>query len=479
MDKMKKYDVVIIGAGPGGTPAAIRLAKAGKNVLLIDNRGEPGGECLFEGCIPSKTLEQSADYFYLLKYMKDFGINGGGTPSINWEKVVRKKNDIIQQRLEMELKLFESIPTLNFMNGEARFVSSKKIEIISCATNKLIEEVSFDYAIIATGSKPFIPPFEGNGVSKVWTNKEMFEEEDLPKSVLIIGAGAIGVEFAQMFAKVNVRTTVVEMLDRILPPVETNFANLLYEKMKKEDKIDIYLSSEVKRIDYEKEKFLTTFELPDKSTKRISSDRVIVASGRRPNLEPLRLEKAAIDFNKRGIAVDKYLETNVEGIYAVGDIINGPTFAHTATYEALIAANNILNGNMQQVDFTKNSWVLFSDPEIASAGLTEKQALDSGFKIITGSYDYGKDVRAQINDRPFGRLKFVAEKETGRLLGIHIFTEGAADLAGEAVLAVSTESTIKDIAEAIHPHPTLTESFGVLARQMLAELEKNKMEMEG
>ncbi|VAX22094.1 Dihydrolipoamide dehydrogenase [hydrothermal vent metagenome] len=475
---MKKYDVVVIGAGPGGTPAAIQLSRAGKNVLLVDDRGKPGGECLYEGCIPSKTLEQSADYFYLLKYMKDFGINGGGTPSINWAKVVQKKDNILKQRSEMELKLFDSIPTLTFMNGKAQFISDNEIEIWNPAKNELIETVSFDYAIIATGSKPFIPPIEGSGISKVWTNKEMFDEKELPKSVVIIGAGAIGIEFAQMFAKVNVHTTVIEMLNRILPPVESDFASLLHEKMEKQDKVAIYLSSKVKRIDYNNDKFTTTFELSDNSSKSIISDRVIVASGRRANIEPLQLEKTDIDFNKRGIVVNEYLETNIKGIYAVGDIINGPTFAHTATYEALIAVNNILRGNNSKTDFVKNSWVLFSDPEIASAGLTEEQASKMGYEIITGIYDYKKDARAQINDRPFGLLKFIVEKQSGRLLGIHIFTEGAADLVGEAVLAVSCKATIKDIADAIHPHPTLTEAFGILARQMLGEMEKNKMGME-
>ena len=476
---MKKYDVVVIGAGPGGTPAAIQLSRAGKNVLLVDDRGKPGGECLFEGCIPSKTLEQSSDYFYLLKSMKDFGIDGGGAPSINWEKVVQKKDKILKHRSGMEILLFDSIPTLTFVEGKAKFISDNKIEIHNSAKSKATEAVSFDYAIIATGSKPFIPPIDGNGISKVWTNKEMFDEKKLPESVVIIGAGAIGVEFAQMFAKVNVQTTVIEMLDRILPPVDSGFADILHEKMVKEDGIVIHLSSKVKKIDYNDDKFITTFQLPDKSTQSIVSDRVIVASGRRANIESLQLEKINLLFNNKGIIVNDYLETNIKGIYAVGDIINGPFFAHTASYEALIAASNILNGNIKKTDFTKNSWVLFSDPEIASAGLTEEQAAKMGYKTFTGIYDYKIDARAQINDRPFGMLKFVAENQSGRLLGIHIFTEGAADLVGEAVLAISTKATIQDIAEAIHPHPTLTEAFGILAKQMLSEMNKLKMGMEG
>ena len=463
---MKKYDVVIIGAGPGGTPAAVRLAQSGKSVLLVDDRGKPGGECLFEGCIPSKTLEQSADYFYLLKNVQDFGVSPGGDPTCDWEKVIEKKDRILKHRSEMAIQQFQTIPALTFAAGTARFLSNHKIEIASGSGD--VEQVTFDFAIITVGSKAFIPPISENGVEHIWTNKEMFEEETLPSSIVIIGAGAIGIEFAQMFAKLDVNCTVIEMLDRILPPVEADFAEILHKKMIEEDGVEIHLSAKVRGIEFQNGRFETVFEAKNGAQATVVSDKVIVAAGRIANIDSINLSATEIQFDRKGINVNDFLETTVKGIYAAGDVIHGPNFAHTASAEAMVIAENILRGNVKTMDFSKNSWVLFSDPEIASAGLTAEEAVKAGHEIVTGTYDFRVDARAQINDRPFGYLRFVVEKKTERILGIHIMTEGAADIIGEAALAVSMKATLSDLAVAIHPHPTLTESFGVLAKSMKA-----------
>jgi len=468
---MESFDAVIIGGGPGGTPAAMRLAQNGKRVILVDERGRPGGECLFEGCIPSKILEQAALRYSLLKGLRGNENGVDYEPSIIWKRFIEKKDRLLKLRSGAALGKFENLPTLTFAAGKAAFRSNREVVISEGAGKE--RTIGFKNAIIATGSRAFVPPVKGNGLQHVWTNREIFEAHDLPASIVIIGAGAIGIEFAQMLSKLGVKCTLIEMLDRILPPVEEEFAGLLHKKMCDEDGIDVNLASRVLEINFADEKFEVVFQDKGGETHSIAPERVLMATGRIPNTGGLNLDSAGVSSDRKGIETDEFLETTAQGIYAVGDVINGPKFAHTATYEALTATENILHGNIKKVNLTKNSWVLFSDPEIASAGLTEDEAIRVGRKIITGRYDYSFDAKAQINGRPFGYLKFVVDRKTLQILGVHIFTKGAPGISGEAALIVSMGATLKDVSEAVHPHPTMTEGFGLLARQMLGTIKEN------
>ncbi len=464
---MNNYDLVVIGAGPGGTPAAQQAAMMGKNVLLIDDRGEPGGECLFDGCIPSKILEESADNFYLSNHMSIFDVEVDGTTKINWANVVKKKDKIVSQRSLAALKNLNKI--LTFKKGTASFLSDKTILITSTDGNN--ETVSFEKAVIATGSSPFIPPIKGNGVKNLWTNKEMFDEEDLPESLLVIGGGPIGVEFAQMLSKLGVKCIIVERFNRILGPVDEEFAERIQIKMKKENNIDIYVSTNVLEVNFTDDCFKVKCE-KEGQIFTIDADRAIISVGRTATVQNLALEKAGVNFDIKGIAVNEFLQTKNPNIYAVGDVIKGPKFAHVATYEAGIAMHNMFNPKKIAVDFNKVSWVLFSDPEIASAGFNLQEALNLGMDVIEGQYNYNEDARAQINENDTGALKFVVDKKNHRIVGIQIMVEGASGIIGEAALIVSAKLTLEDVASAIHPHPTLTESFGVLAKQMIFSLKK-------
>ncbi len=234
----------------------------------------------------------------------------------------------------------------------------------------------------------------------------------------------------------------------------------------------MHLSSRVHKIMAKDDMLEITFEGKQGKNQTILSERVLVATGRVPNIKDLNLESTSIAPDRKGIAVNEYLETEEEGIYAVGDVIQGPKFAHTATYEAMIAARNIVHGNRFKLNLSKNAWVLFSDPEIASAGMTEEDALKQRLDIVTGTYDFKIDARAQISENPFGFLKFVVKRETEQIIGVHLFMKGASNLAGEAALIISMNATLRDVAEVIHPHPTLAESFGFLSKKMLSEIEK-------
>ncbi|PKN89010.1 MAG: NAD(P)/FAD-dependent oxidoreductase [Deltaproteobacteria bacterium HGW-Deltaproteobacteria-1] len=462
----KKIDVVVIGGGPGGTPAAMHMASKGKKVLLVEKAGKLGGACLFVGCIPSKIIKHAADEYDALRNKpagdRPFSEDAG----VFWKEIRARMDSILSMRSAGALQRLTQIPQAMMIAGSAKFTSNHEIEIEGMNGERSV--YGFDHAIIATGSIPVVPPFKGDAVQDVLTTELLFKQETLPPSVVIIGGGPIGVELAQMLTKLTVKCTIIEMLETILPGVvEPEFAEELAKKLAASG-IDVFTSAKVLEVNRSGGNFTTTFIDGAGGQRTVRSEKVLAAAGRMPNLKDLHLEATDIRFDRQGIAVDDYLQPGVSGIYAVGDVIHGPKFAHTATYEAYIAAVNILMGqNVQKADLSKNSWVLFSDPEIASAGYTTADALKNNHDILTGSYDYKIDATAQINRSPFGYLKFVVDKKSLAIVGIHIFAPGASSIAGEAALIVAKNMTLQDVAQTIHPHPTLTEAFGFLAMNML------------
>jgi dihydrolipoamide dehydrogenase len=460
------YDVLVIGGGPGGTPAAMQLASRGKKVLLVEKSGKLGGACLFSGCIPSKIIKHAADEYDSISHTASVRQAIPEDRSVVWRNIRATMDRILSLRSDAAMKRVKQIPGLTFVAGIARFVSNRQVEIEEYGGKKIA--CTFEQAIISTGSVPSIPPFGGNAAKNVITSETLFEQDALPESLVIIGGGPIGVELAQMLAKLNVTCTIIETLDTILHGiVEPEFVNALTQKLY-ESNVGVYASSKVLDIQRSDGDFYTSFTDARGESKTIQSQQVMVAAGRLPNIGDLNLEATGIQFSQRGIAVNEYLETQVKGIYATGDVIPGPKFAHTATYEAHIAAENILKGDVQKADFSKNSWVLFSEPEVASVGYTQAEAIMHGHEIITGNYNYEIDAAAQISGNPFGLLKFVVDKKNRQIIGVHIFTQGAASIIGEAALIVSRKLTLQDVVLTIHPHPTLTEAFGLLASNLLA-----------
>jgi dihydrolipoamide dehydrogenase len=458
----EKFDVIIIGGGPGGTPAAMQLASSGKKVLLAEESGKLGGACLFVGCIPSKIIKHGADAFFNSEPGKTASADLNETLTSTWLSIQRDMDRILNGRSSAALNQIRKMP-LTFVAGKARFISNNEAEI----NNK---RYWFDNAIIAPGSHSFIPPFRGDGVKEVLTSEVLFQQPVMPSSLLIIGGGPIGIELAQMLTKLHVKCTIVEMMPVLLSGVvEPEFASELSIKMQ-EWGIDVYTHSKVEEINKSGDKFQTRFVDAEGKNRMILTEKVLVVTGKVPSIEGLNLEAAGVRFNRNGIFVNEFLETSMPGIYATGDVVSGaPKFAHTATYEAHIAATNILKGNISRANFAKNSWVLFSDPEIAAAGLTEAEAVRAGFDVLTGVYNYKVDATSQISGDTFGFLKYVVNRTTREILGVHLIINGAASLSGEASMIVSNKLTLTDVAQTIHPHPTLSEAFGALAMKMLSD----------
>ncbi len=270
-----------------------------------------------------------------------------------------------------------------------------------------------------------------------------------------------------MFSKLDVKCTVIEVMDTILKGVvEPEFISGITTRLQKQG-IDIFTSSKVTKVNRSDGKFGVTFSYPDGNTRTITSDQVLVSAGKAPNIGGLNLDATDTTYTPKGITVNEYLETSVNGVYATGDVINAPKFAHTATYESHIAAGSILRNNSARPDFNQISWVLFSDPEIASVGYTEAEAKRKRIDVVTGIYDYKIDAVTQINGDPFGFLKFIVDRATSAIIGVHIFVNDAASIVGEAALIVSRGLTLSDVAGAIYPHPTLSEAYGFLAQRML------------
>jgi dihydrolipoamide dehydrogenase len=467
----EKFDVVVIGGGPGGTPAAMHLAAKGKKVLLVEKSGKLGGACLFVGCIPSKIIKHAADeYDSLGKMLASRGLPSGNA-GIFWDEIRKRMDRILSMRSGAAYQRILQIPNVKMIAGTARFLSAGAVQVEEEGGS--MSSFSFDNAIIATGSLSAVPPFKGNAVREALTSEIFFDRETLPDSIVIIGGGPIGIELAQMLSKLKVKCTVVEIMETILyGAVEPEFIQELEKKLTAMN-IDLYASSQVLAIDRSEGGFITTVSDAKGVRREITSERVLVAAGRKPNIDGLDLNAAGVRFDHRGIFVNEHLQTSTEGIYATGDVIHGPKFAHTATYEAHIAAMNILaGGGALKVDFSKNSWVLFSDPEIAAAGYTEAEARGNGYDVMTGTYEYRTDATAQINESPFGYLKLIADRKTLAVIGAHVFVQGASSIIGEAALIVSKKLTLHDIAGAIHPHPTLSEAFGLLAMNMIMGMKK-------
>jgi len=466
MTDSRQCDVLIIGGGPGGTPAALALAAKGKRVILVEAGQGLGGTCLFEGCIPSKIFRETAARRRAAREMSAYGLmaKSDAPPPVDWNTVLARKEKILTMRSQAALAKARQIPGLEVIFGRARLTGPRQAVI---ETEDGALQVQFAKAIISTGSVPRALPIEGADLPGVLDSQGLVGLKEIPRSLTLIGGGPIGVEMAQIFSMLGTQVTLLEAAPRILGPADPVLAGLLQKRLE-DDGITVLTGVGIEAI-RQVEDELVVFLHHDGKGREVAAQRVAIAAGRVPNVEGLGLETTAIAHDAHGIKVNGHLETDEPGIFATGDVTGPPMFAHWATAQALAVAAHMLGMPAPFPKPEHNSAVIFSSPELGMAGLTEEAARAAGLDVAVAEYDYKVDARAQISLGGFGRLRIVHERASHRIVGIHALVEGASELMGEAALAVRLGLRLEDVAQAIHPHPTLTESFAFAARAALMQ----------
>ncbi len=447
--------VAVIGAGPGGYPAAFHAAELGMDVTLIDPEANPGGVCLYRGCIPSKTLLHVASLLGEAADAADWGVSFG-RPEIDLDRLRSWKDQVIS-KMTSGLGLLTRARRVRFVRGLARFENPRALRI-EPADGGDTQRLEFDYAVIATGSQPAAPPgFKIDG-ERVLDSTSALEIDDIPDSLLVVGGGYIGLELGSVYAALGSKVTVVEMETTLLPGADRDLVRPLERKLESAF-AEILLSTRVASLNVRTDG--VDVELAGARVESSSQpfDKVLVAVGRRPNSSGLNLEAAGVESDERGfVKVDHQRRTSAPHIFAIGDVSGEPMLAHKATYEAHVATS-AMAGEAATYDAQAIPAVVFTDPEIAWCGLTEAEARDSGRPHEVASFPWAASGRATTLGRNDGLTKLILEPTTERVLGVGITGRGAGELIAEGVLAVEMGARVDDLRLSIHPHPTTSETL--------------------
>ncbi len=447
---MKEAEVVVIGGGPAGYAAATRAGREGWETILVEGR-ELGGTCLNRGCIPTKVFFKSQEVANLVKRAPDFGIKAD-FQGIDWETVLSRKNRVVKQ-LTSGVQFLLQKGKVEIIKGFASFLDSHTVRVEKEGGEK--EEIRGKYIILASGSRSAALPVEGANLEGVIDSDQALELSSLPESLVVVGGGVIGMEMACIFNAFGVKVEVVEMMPKILPPVDEEITNLLTQLVEKRG-MKVHVNAQVKKI-HRSGNLRVTF-LQKGEEKEVEGDYVLVATGRVPQVENLGIENLGLKMENRGVWTDEFLRTSIPYLYAPGDVNGKYLLAHVAYKEAEVAIGHI-KGEKEKINYKAIPNCIFSFPEIASVGLTEKEAEAQGYEVKVGRFPFRANGKALIEGETEGLVKIVSEAKNGEILGVHILGPHASDLIGEAVLALNLECTPQEIAETIHPHPTLSEAL--------------------
>jgi len=449
---MTQSDLIVIGGGTGGYMAAIRASQLGAKVILVEKE-VLGGTCLNWGCIPTKALLRGAELVSLVAKSQEYGVNVGEV-TVDFTRMMARKQQIVQTHVTGLQGLMRS-NGVEVIKGVATLASPAQIQVDTGTGEKQTLEAS--RIILAPGSVAATIPIPGSDSSAVITSKEALQLTEIPQSMVIIGGGAIGVEFSTIFAGLGATVTVVEMLPQIIPTEDHELALFLQDSLQKKG-IEVLTGTTVSAIEDEAggEKSVTV--KTGEGERKIKAQMVLMAVGRRPNTEGLGLEGAGVGTERGRIVVNEKMETGVPGVYAVGDAIGGILLAHVAGAEGEVAAENAL-GKASQIDYRVVPRCIYTMPEIAAVGMTENQAREEGFDIAVGKFPFMANGKATVLGERDGMVKMVADAGSGEVLGVHIVGPHATDLIGEAALCMKMEGTIEEILSTIHAHPTLTEAI--------------------
>lgn len=441
-------ETLVVGAGPGGYVAAIRAAQLGQKVTIVE-KGNLGGVCLNVGCIPSKALISAGHRYEIATHSQDMGIFAENV-KVDFSKVQEWKAGVVKKLTSGVEGLLKG-NKVEIVRGEAYFVDENTVRVM---TENSAQTYKFKNAIIATGSRPIeLPAFKFS--KRVLDSTGALNLPEIPKSMVVIGGGYIGTELGTAYANFGTKITILEGADEILSGFEKQMSAVVRRRLKKKG-VDVFTNALAKGVEEREDGVTVTFEV-NGETKTVDAEYVLVTVGRRPNTEEMGLEQIGIKMTERGlIEIDKQCRTSVPNIYAIGDIVAGPPLAHKASYEGKIAAEAIA-GHPSEIDYLAIPAVVFSDPECASVGYFEKQAIEEGIDVITAKFPFGANGRALALNETDGFLKLVLTKDDGVIIGAQIVGPNASDMIAELGLAIEAGMTAEDIAMTIHAHPTLGE----------------------
>lgn len=449
-----KTQLAVIGGGPGGYAAAFYAADLGMEVTLIDMEKNPGGVCLYRGCIPSKALLHIAKLINEAEEAKKWGVTFA-KPELDINRIREWKNEVVG-KMTGGLGQLTKQRKINFIQGKASFVNSNTV-IVSKAEGGT-EEVTYEHAILATGSVPAKVPGLSIDSPRVMDSTGALELNDVPGRLLVVGGGYIGLELGTVYAALGSKVTVVEMMNGLLPGADRDMVNILARRVEKTMEA-VYLETKVVELTDTGSEIKIKFEGPKVTEPVQTFDKVLISVGRKPVTTGFGLENTKVKVTDRGfVSVDKQLKTDDPSIYAIGDIVGNPMLAHKASAEGKVAVEAILG---HKVAFEPNAIpaVVFTDPELAWAGLTETEARAKGIKVEVAKFPWGASGRATTLDRNDGVTKLLIDPETQRILGVGMVGVGAGDMIAEGTLAIEMATLAKDLSLTIHPHPTLSETM--------------------
>jgi dihydrolipoamide dehydrogenase len=449
-----QYDVAVIGSGPGGYVAAIRAAQLGLKTACIEKTKELGGTCLNVGCIPSKALLHSSEFYAKLgDEAKSHGIE---IPKVdfNFPQMMARKQKIVTSFNQGIDYLFKK-NTITRYTGTASFLSPTQLLISNQGST---QEISAKHIILATGSEPIALPFLPFDEQKILSSTGALDLKQVPKKMLVVGAGIIGVELGSVYSRLGTEVTFVEFLDRICPTLDESLSKEL-QKVLQTQGMHFNLSSKVISATINEKEVTLTIEMKDKTQQQISAEIILVCIGRKPYTQGLNLNKAGITLTERGfIPIDGRFRTTQPHIFAIGDSVDGPMLAHKASEEG-IAVAEIIAGHNPKIEYAAIPNVVYTHPEVASVGLTEAEANTAGIPIKTGIFPFKANSRARCTGEEEGFVKMIASSKTGVILGIHIIGAHASELIAEGALAIGKRMTAEEVAATPHAHPTLSESM--------------------
>ncbi len=449
------YDIAVIGSGPGGYVCAIRAAQLGLKVLCIDKRGSHGGTCLNVGCIPSKALLHVSELFAEKNKFSSMGIETEKI-TVNLEGMMKYKSDGVEGNVKGIDFLFKKNKVDN-KHADAQIISSKKILLKSIDGDE--QEVNCKNIVIATGSTPSSLPSIDISGDKIISSTEALSLSNIPKKLIVVGGGYIGLELGSVWSRLGSEVTVIEYFDRIVPGADKEIAITL-EKILNKQGLNFLLSSEVTSVNEEGDKAIVSVKSRENNEESdISAEKVLISTGRKPCTDNLFSDGVEVDLTDQGfIKTDSHLRTSLDGVWAIGDVVEGPMLAHKAEEEG-IAVAELIAGKPGHVNYDIIPSVIYTSPEVASVGMTEEQLKNDSIDYTVGKFPFLANGRAKVNNTTDGFVKILASSDTDQILGVHIIGDQAGNMIGEAAVAMEFEATAEDLARICHAHPTLSEAI--------------------